>query len=54
MELNAKLSPRNSIVIEPFKSSVENKVLTFNEAQGVFKEETVKKLIAYLKNPNIK
>ena len=29
MELNAKLSPRNSIVIEPFKSSVENKVLTF-------------------------
>lgn len=54
MELNAKLSPRNSIVIEPFKSSVENKVLTFNEAQGVFKEVTVKKLIAYLKNPNIK
>lgn len=54
MELNVKLSPRNSIVIEPFKSAVENKVLTFNEAQGVFKEVTVKKLTAYLKSPNIK
>lgn len=53
MELNAKLSPRNSIVIEPFKSSVENKVLIFNEAQGVFKEITVKQLTTYLKNSNI-
>ena len=26
MELNAKLSPRNSIVIEPYRSAVENKV----------------------------
>lgn len=54
MELNTKLSPRNSIVIEPFKSAVENKVQAFDEAQGVFKEVTVKKLTAYLKNPNIK
>lgn len=51
MELNPKLSPRNSIVIEPYRSAVENKVLTFNEAQGVFKEVTVKKLTAYLKSP---
>ena len=53
MELDTKLSPRNSIVIEPFKSSVENKVLIFNEAQGVFKEITVKQLTTYLKNSNI-
>ena len=54
MELNPELSPRNSIVIEPFKSAVENKVQTFDEAKGVFKEVTVKQLIAYLNNPNIK
>ena len=42
MELNPKLSPRNSIVIEPFKSAVENKVQVFNEAQGVFKEVSVR------------
>ena len=54
MELNPKLSPRNSIVLEPFKSAVENKVLAFNEAQGVFKEVTAKQLTAYFKNPNIK
>lgn len=54
MELNPKLSPRNSIVIEPFKSAVENKVQAFDEAQGVFKEVTAKQLVAYLKNPNIK
>ena len=42
MELNAKLSPRNSIVIEPYRSAVENKVQAFDEAQGVFKEVTVK------------
>lgn len=54
MELNPKLSPRNSIVIEPFKSAVENKVQVFNKAQGVFKEVTVRQLTTYLKNPNIK
>ena len=54
MELHPKLSPRNSIVIEPFKSAVENKVQVFNEALGVFKEVNVKQLIAYLKNANIK
>jgi len=54
MELNPKLSPRNSIVIEPFKSAVENKVQAFDEVQGVFKEVTVKKLTAYLNNSNIK
>ena len=54
MELTPKLSPRNSIVIEPFKSAVENKVQVFNEAQGVFKEVTVRQLTTYLKNPNIK
>lgn len=54
MELNTKLSPRNSIVIEPFKSAVENKVLTFDEAQGVFKEVSAKQLTAYFKNANIK
>lgn len=54
MELNPKLSPRNSIVIEPFKSAVENKVQVFNKAQGVFKEVTVRQLTNYLKNPNIK
>lgn len=54
MELNAKLSPRNSIVLEPFKSAVENKVLTFDEVQGVFKGVSVKQLTSYLKNPNIK
>ena len=54
MELNPKLSPRNSIVIEPFKSAVENKVQVFNEAQGVFKEVSVRQLTAYLKNSNIK
>ena len=53
MELNPKLSPRNSIVIEPFKSAVENKVQVFNEAQGVFNEVTVRQLTTYLKNPNI-
>lgn len=40
MELNPKLSPRNSIVIEPYRSAVENKVQAFDEAQGVFKEVT--------------
>ena len=54
MELNAKLGPRNSIVLEPFKSAVENKVLTFDEVQGVFKGVSVKQLTSYLKNPNIK
>ncbi len=54
MELTPKLSPRNSIVIEPFKSAVENKVQVFNKAQGVFKEVTVRQLTTYLKNPNIK
>lgn len=54
MELNPKLSPRNSIVIEPFKSAVEDKVQAFDEAQGVFKEVTVKQLTTYLKNSNIK
>jgi len=54
MELTSKLSPRNSIVIEPFKSAVENKVQVFNKAQGVFKEVTVRQLTTYLKNPNIK
>lgn len=54
MELNAKLSPRNSIVIEPYRSAVENKVQAFDEAQGVFKEVTVKQLTAYLNNSNIK
>ena len=54
MELNPKLSPRNSIVIEPYRSAVENKVQAFDEAQGVFKEVTVKKLTAYLNNSNIK
>ena len=54
MELNPKLSPRNSIVIEPFKSAVENKVQAFDEVQGVFKEVTAKQLTAYLKNFNIK
>lgn len=54
MELNPKLSPRNSIVIEPFKSAVENKVQAFDEVQGVFKEVTAKQLTAYLKNSNIK
>ena len=54
MELNPKLSPRNSIVIEPFKSAVENKVRAFDEVQGVFKEVTAKQLTAYLKNSNIK
>lgn len=54
MELTPKLSPRNSIVIEPFKSTVENKVQVFNKAQGVFKEVTVRQLTTYLKNPNIK
>lgn len=54
MELKPKLSPRNSIVIEPYRSAVENKVQAFDEVQGVFKEVTVKKLTAYLKNSNIK
>lgn len=54
MELNPKLSPRNSIVIEPYRSAVENKVQAFDEAQGVFKEVTVKKLTAYLNNSKIK
>ena len=54
MELNPKLSPRKSIVIEPYRSAVENKVQAFDEAQGVFKEVTVKKLTAYLNNSNIK
>ena len=54
MELSPKLSPRNSIVIEPYRSAVENKVQAFDEVQGVFKEVTVKKLTAYLNNPNIK
>lgn len=54
MELTPKLSPRNSIVIEPFKSAVENKVQVFYKAQGVFKEVTVRQLTTYLKNPNIK
>lgn len=54
MELTPKLSPRNSIVIEPFKSAVENKVQVFNKALGVFKEVNVKQLTAYLKNANIK
>lgn len=54
MELNPKLSPRNSIVIEPYRSAVENKVQAFDEVQGVFKEVTVKKLTAYLNNSNIK
>ena len=40
MELNPKLSPRNSIVIEPYRSAVENKVQAFDEVQGVFKEVT--------------
>ena len=30
MELNPKLSPRNSIVIEPYRSAVENKVQAFD------------------------
>ena len=51
MELNPKLSPRNSIVIKPYRSAVENKVQAFDEAQGVFKEVTAKKLTAYLKQP---
>lgn len=54
MELNPKLSPRNSIVIEPYRSAVEDKVKAFDEVQGVFKEVTVKKLTAYLNNSNIK
>lgn len=54
MELSPKLSPRNSIVIEPYRSAVENKVQAFDEVQGVFKEVTVKKLTAYLNNSNIK
>ena len=54
MELNPKLSPRNSIVIEPYRSAVENKVQAFDEVQGVFNEVTVKKLTAYLNNSNIK
>lgn len=54
MELNPKLSPRNSIVIEPYRSAVENKVQAFDEVQGVFKEVTVKKLTAYFNNSNIK
>lgn len=54
MELNPKLSPRNSIVIEPYRSAVENKVQAFDEVQGVFKEVTVKKLTAYLNNSKIK
>lgn len=54
MELNPKLSPRNSIVIEPYRSAVENKVQAFDEVQGVFKEVTVKKLTTYLNNSNIK
>lgn len=50
MELNPKLSPRNSIVIEPYRSAVENKVQAFDEVQGVFKEVTVKKLTTYLRD----
>ena len=42
------------MVIEPYRSAVENKVQAFDEVQGVFKEVTVKKLTAYLNNPNIK
>lgn len=54
MELHPKLSPRNSIVIEPFKSAVENKVQVFNKAQGVTKEVNINQLTTYLKNANIK
>lgn len=54
MELDITLSPRNSIVIEPFTSSVENKVAIFSKAQGVFKEVNINQLTTYLKNANIK
>ena len=53
MELDEKLSPRNSIVVEPFKSSVENKAQVFVKAQGVCKGVSDKRLTAYLRNSTI-
>ena len=53
MELDEKLSPRNSIVVEPFKSSVENKAQVFVKAQGVCKGVSDKRLAAYLRNSAI-
>ena len=53
MELDEKLSPRSSIVVEPFKSSVENKAQVFVKAQGVCKGVSDKRLAAYLRNSAI-
>nr|WP_321375786.1 hypothetical protein [uncultured Bacteroides sp.] len=53
MELSAKHSPRNSIVIEPFRSSIDDKVKIFSKSFGCFKEATVKQLETYMKRKNI-
>lgn len=53
MELDEKLSPRNSIVIEPYRSAVENKVQVFVKAQGVCKGVSNKQLANYLRNSTI-
>lgn len=54
MELDQKLSPRNSIVIEPFRSSVDDKVKIFDQSLGVCKEITPNHLEKYLKRKDIK
>lgn len=54
MELDPKLSPRNSVVIEPFRSSVDDKVKIFDESFGVCKEVTLQQLERYLKRKDIK
>lgn len=54
MELNQELSPRNSIVIEPFRSSVDDKIKIFDESLGVFKEVTQKQVETYLQRKDIK
>lgn len=54
MELDETISPRNSIVIEPFRTSVDDKIKIFNKSLGVCKEVTVKQLETYLKRKDIK
>lgn len=53
MELSDKLSPRDSIVIEPFKSSIDDKVQIFSKSFGCFKEVTVKQVETYMKRKDI-
>lgn len=53
MELDPKLSPRNSIVIEPFRSSVDDKIKIFNKSLGVYKGITQKQVEIYLKRKDI-